>query len=167
MLVRKAKSDLTAVYNASVLCPSPYQKPHPPVFVAASKSQASIDFCARNGFIPTYFMPTKGVVELSHYYERVATETGFNVQLGQNQNIVRWPHFAADAEGYDKKLREYDLDIYKNFYGPFFPQFPHGHGRRTSRRYEGIRYLHRGERSMRLLPSGSLSTSRCRVSTSR
>ena len=71
-------------------------------------------------------MPTKGVVELSHYYERVAKETGFNVQLGQNQNIVRWPHFAADAAGYDKKLREYDLDIYKNFYGPFFPQFPQG-----------------------------------------
>ena len=22
--------------------------------------------------------------------------------------------------------REYDLDIYKNFYGPFFPQFPQG-----------------------------------------
>ena len=21
-------------------------------------------------------------------------------------------------------LRRYDLDIYKNFYGPFFPQFP-------------------------------------------
>ncbi len=23
-------------------------------------------------------------------------------------------------------MREYDLDIYKNFYGPFFPQFPQG-----------------------------------------
>ena len=71
-------------------------------------------------------MPTKGVVELSQYYNRVANENGYNVQLGQNQNIVRWPHFAADAAGYDKKLREYDLDIYKNFYGPFFPQFPQG-----------------------------------------
>ncbi|MEP4886045.1 MAG: LLM class flavin-dependent oxidoreductase, partial [Alphaproteobacteria bacterium] len=56
--------------------PKPYQKPHPPVFVAASKSQASIDFCARNNFIPTYFMPTKGVVELSHYYTKVANESG-------------------------------------------------------------------------------------------
>jgi alkanesulfonate monooxygenase SsuD/methylene tetrahydromethanopterin reductase-like flavin-dependent oxidoreductase (luciferase family) len=106
--------------------PKPFQKPHPPIFVAASKSQASIDFCARNGFIPTYFMPTKGVVELSEYYNEVANECGFNVQLGQNQNIVRWPHFADTAAGYDKKLREYDLDIYKNFYGPFFPQFPQG-----------------------------------------
>jgi len=106
--------------------PKPYQKPYPPVFVAASKSQASIDFCARNAFIPTYFMPTKGVVELSHYYTKVANESGFPVQLGQNQNIVRWPHITQTSQDFDRKLRDYDLDIYKNFYGPFFPQFPQG-----------------------------------------
>jgi alkanesulfonate monooxygenase SsuD/methylene tetrahydromethanopterin reductase-like flavin-dependent oxidoreductase (luciferase family) len=106
--------------------PKPYQKPHPPVFVAASKSQASIDYCARNGFIPTYFMPDKGVIEMTRYYEKVANEHGFNVQLGQNQNLVRWPHVTKTSEDFDRKLREYDLDIYKNFYGPFFPQFPQG-----------------------------------------
>lgn len=106
--------------------PKPYQKPHPPVFVAASKSQASIDYCARNGFIPTYFMPDKGVIEMTQYYQKVANENGFNVQLGQNQNLVRWPHVTKTSEDFDRKLREYDLDIYKNFYGPFFPQFPQG-----------------------------------------
>jgi alkanesulfonate monooxygenase SsuD/methylene tetrahydromethanopterin reductase-like flavin-dependent oxidoreductase (luciferase family) len=106
--------------------PKPYQKPHPPVFVAASKSQASIDYCARNGFIPTYFMPDKGVIEMTQYYKKVANENGFNVQLGQNQNLVRWPHVTKTSEDFDRKLREYDLDIYKNFYGPFFPQFPQG-----------------------------------------
>jgi len=106
--------------------PKPYQKPHPPVFIAASKSQASIDYCARNGFIPTYFMPDKGVIEMTQYYTKVANEAGFNVQLGQNQNLVRWPHVTKTSEDFDRKLREYDLDIYKNFYGPFFPQFPQG-----------------------------------------
>ena len=106
--------------------PKPYQQPHPPVFVAASKSQASIDYCARNGFIPTYFMPDKGVIEMTRYYQKVANEAGFNVQLGQNQNLVRWPHVTKTSEDFDRKLREYDLDIYKNFYGPFFPQFPQG-----------------------------------------
>ena len=104
--------------------PKPYQQPHPPVFVAASKSQASIDYCARNGFIPTYFMPDKGVIEMTQYYQKVANENGFNVQLGQKQNLVRWPHVTKTSEDFDRKLREYDLDIYKNFYGPFFPQFP-------------------------------------------
>ena len=106
--------------------PKPYQKPHPPVFIAASKSQASIDYCARNGFIPTYFMPDKGVIEMTRYYQKVANEAGVNVQLGQNQNLVRWPHVTKTSEDFDRKLREYDLDIYKNFYGPFFPQFPQG-----------------------------------------
>jgi alkanesulfonate monooxygenase SsuD/methylene tetrahydromethanopterin reductase-like flavin-dependent oxidoreductase (luciferase family) len=106
--------------------PKPYQQPHPPVFVAASKSQASIDYCARNGFIPTYFMPDKGVIEMTQYYQKVANENGFNVQLGQKQNLVRWPHVTSTSEDFDRKLREYDLDIYKNFYGPFFPQFPQG-----------------------------------------
>ena len=106
--------------------PKPYQQPHPPVFVAASKSQASIDYCARNGFIPTYFMPDKGVIEMTQYYQKVANENGFNVQLGQKQNLVRWPHVTKTSEDFDRKLREYDLDIYKNFYGPFFPQFPQG-----------------------------------------
>ncbi|MGB0572335.1 MAG: LLM class flavin-dependent oxidoreductase [Alphaproteobacteria bacterium] len=123
-----AEGEIGADGSVQRVCvvPKPYQKPHPPVFIAASKSQASIDFCARNGFIPTYFMPTKGVVELSHYYHRVANESGFNVQLGQHQNLVRWPHITKTSEDFDRKLREYDLDIYKNFYGPFFPQFPRG-----------------------------------------
>ncbi|WP_164124467.1 hypothetical protein, partial [Stenotrophomonas maltophilia] len=27
---------------------------------------------------------------------------------------------------FDERLRKYDLDIYRNFYGPFFPQLPQG-----------------------------------------
>ncbi len=89
-------------------------------------------------------MPTKGVVELSRVLlsRKLLNESGFNVQLGQNQNIVRWPHFADTAAGYDKKLREYDLDIYKNFYGPFFPQFPQGTEDELLQGYEGFRHLH-------------------------
>lgn len=129
-IARDAGADGEIGPDGSVLrvcvVPKPYQKPHPPVFIAASKSQASIDYCARNGFIPTYFMPDKGVIEMTQYYTKVANEAGFNVQLGQNQNLVRWPHVTKTSEDFDRKLREYDLDIYKNFYGPFFPQFPQG-----------------------------------------
>lgn len=106
--------------------PKPYQKPHPPVMVAASKSPDSIKFCAKHGFIPTYFMATEGMAELIDVYVEEAAKHGHHFQRGQNQNIVRWPHIAKSAEDFDRKLREYDLDIYKNFYGPFFPQFPQG-----------------------------------------
>ena len=40
--------------------------------------------------------------------------------------MVRWPHITKTQEEFDRKLRLYDLDVYKNFYGPFFPQFPQG-----------------------------------------
>ena len=116
----------TGTVNRVCVVPKPYQKPYPPIFVAASKSEASIDFCARNGFIPTYFMRTDGVAEFARYYQKVANNSGHNMKFGQNQNIVRWPHITKTAEDFDRKLRLYDLDIYKNFYGPFFPQFPQG-----------------------------------------
>jgi alkanesulfonate monooxygenase SsuD/methylene tetrahydromethanopterin reductase-like flavin-dependent oxidoreductase (luciferase family) len=48
--------------------PKPYQKPHPPVMIAASKSPESIQFCARHGFIPTYFMHTLTYVEMANLY---------------------------------------------------------------------------------------------------
>ena len=106
--------------------PKPYTKPHPPVMVAASKSADSIKFCAKHGFIPTYFMTTEGMADYIDLYVEEAAKHGRHFQRGQNQNIVRWPHITKTPEDYDRKLREYDLDIYKNFYGPFFPQFPQG-----------------------------------------
>jgi alkanesulfonate monooxygenase SsuD/methylene tetrahydromethanopterin reductase-like flavin-dependent oxidoreductase (luciferase family) len=104
--------------------PKPYQRPHPPVMVAASKSPESIQFCARNRFIPTYFMHTLSFVEMANLYVEEGRKHGIDYALGQNQNIVRWPHITASREQYLDRLHEYDLDIYKIFYGPFFPQFP-------------------------------------------
>ena len=106
--------------------PKPFQKPYPPVFIAASKSRESIEFCAKHGFRPTYFMPNQGIFDLSRLYVEVARDYGHEFALGERQNIVRWPHITKSAAEYDDKLRRYDLDIYKNFYGPFFPQFPQG-----------------------------------------
>mgnify|MGYP003626398841 CR=1 FL=1 len=123
-----AQGEIDEKGNTRSICvvPKPYQKPYPPVFVAASKSRESIEFCAKHGFRPTYFMPNKGIFELSKVYVEEAAKYGHNFQLGERQNIVRWPHITKNAADFDRKLRDYDLDIYKNFYGPFFPQFPRG-----------------------------------------
>ena len=106
--------------------PKPYQKPYPPVFVAASKSRASIEFCAKHGFRPVYFMPNQGMFDLSKVYVEEAARHGHDFALGERQALVRWPHITKTQEEFDRKLRLYDLDVYKNFYGPFFPQFPQG-----------------------------------------
>ena len=104
--------------------PAPYQVPHPPVFVASSRSDDSIRYCARKGFIPTYFSKWKDIVRQSGIYVDEGAKAGGKYKLGQRQNIVRWMHIGDTEADYDRKLREYDLDIYKNFYTPFFPQFP-------------------------------------------
>ena len=118
-------NEIDADGNVRNICvvPKPYQSPHPRVMVAASKSVASIRFCAKHGFIPVYFMQMDGIVKNAHVYVEESEKLGRKMTLGQNQNIVRWPHICESELDYDRKLAEYDLDIYKNFYGPFFPQF--------------------------------------------
>ena len=116
-----------AIRRVSVV-PKPYTDPHPPIFIATSKSPETITYAAARGFIPTYFMPTDAVAAHAKLYVKSAAEAGITRQLGERQNIVRWPHITRTAADYDRRLREYDLDIYQNFYGPFFPQFPNEPG---------------------------------------
>jgi alkanesulfonate monooxygenase SsuD/methylene tetrahydromethanopterin reductase-like flavin-dependent oxidoreductase (luciferase family) len=56
-----------SVRRVSVV-PAPFQRPHPPVFVAVSSSADSIRFCSRNGFRPTYFTKLDKTVEFAHLY---------------------------------------------------------------------------------------------------
>jgi alkanesulfonate monooxygenase SsuD/methylene tetrahydromethanopterin reductase-like flavin-dependent oxidoreductase (luciferase family) len=106
--------------------PKPYQRPHPPLFVATTRSIESVEYCARRGYSPTYFSPTKSVEESIRHYRDVAREHGFSFGLGERQNLVRFPHIAGTNADFRDRLRNYDVDIYRNFYGPFFPQLPQG-----------------------------------------
>lgn len=106
--------------------PKPYQKPYPPCLVAAMKSRETISFCAKHGFIPSYFMGDEGMAECFDQYVEEAAKFGRDYKRGQNQCVVRWNHVTKNEEEFNKKLLAYDLDIYTNFYGPFFPQLPTG-----------------------------------------
>ncbi|MGF1665100.1 MAG: LLM class flavin-dependent oxidoreductase [Acidimicrobiia bacterium] len=120
--------DENGVVRRVSVVPKPYTQPHPPVFMATSKSPETIVYCAEKGFIPTYFMKTSDIEKHAHLYVEAAAAAGIERRLGERQNIVRWPHVCTDEAQYDQRLRDYDLDIYKNFYGPFFPQFPNEPG---------------------------------------
>lgn len=99
--------------------PKPLQQPHPPCFVAVARSRATIEFAAKHGFRPSYFNPTDGVVDLAQVYVEESAKHGRPVQFGQNQNIVRHTRIGKSAADFDRKLRDYDLDIFKNFYSVF------------------------------------------------
>lgn len=112
-----------AVRRISVV-PAPYSKKRPPIMVATSRSDDSVRYCARNDFIPVYFSKFDGIVRQSRIYVEEAAKARRTFALGQRQNIVRWLHIGDSEADYHRMLRQYDVDIYKNFYGPFFPQFP-------------------------------------------
>jgi alkanesulfonate monooxygenase SsuD/methylene tetrahydromethanopterin reductase-like flavin-dependent oxidoreductase (luciferase family) len=111
------------VRRVSVVPPT-YKKRRPPIFVATSRSEDSVRYCGRNAFIPTYFSKFDSIRTQAQLYVDEAARQGEHVVLGQRQNIVRWPHIASSMAECDQMVRDYDIDIYKNLYGPFFPQFP-------------------------------------------
>ena len=111
--------DDNGVLRRISVVPKPYQQPHPPVFMAVARSRATIEFAAKHGFRPSYFNPTDGVVELAKVYVEESRKYGREVLFGQKQNIVRHTRLAKSAADFDRKLRNYDLDIFKNFYSVF------------------------------------------------
>ena len=116
--------DESGAIRRIAVVPSPYTKPHPPVFVAVSSSPDSIRYAARKGFRPVYFTKLDTMEELSHLYVDAAAEAGLEFAHGERQVACRWIHIADSEQAYEEKLHRYDLDIYRYFYVPFFPQFP-------------------------------------------
>jgi alkanesulfonate monooxygenase SsuD/methylene tetrahydromethanopterin reductase-like flavin-dependent oxidoreductase (luciferase family) len=108
-----------AIRKVSVT-PAPYQRPHPPVFVASSSSEESIRYCARNGFVVCSFSPASRTAEFARIYADEAAKVGHPLPLGANQAPVRWPHITDSPAAFDKALMDYDADIFENFYSKFF-----------------------------------------------
>lgn len=98
------------------VCPAPYQDPHPPVFVSGSGSPETIEYCARNGFIPVYFTGIQTAAPLSRRYADIAAAHGFNWRPGQNQCLVRWMQIGKTEEDAKDRVLRFDSDIFKNFY---------------------------------------------------
>ncbi|HZU91929.1 MAG TPA: LLM class flavin-dependent oxidoreductase, partial [Stellaceae bacterium] len=96
--------------------PAPYTKPHPPVFVTGSGSPDTVDFCARHGFIPTYFAGIAVAGPMSERYRERAAAAGRAFAPGRNQCLVRWLQIGSSEEDALNRIRWFDLDIWKNFY---------------------------------------------------
>jgi alkanesulfonate monooxygenase SsuD/methylene tetrahydromethanopterin reductase-like flavin-dependent oxidoreductase (luciferase family) len=111
------------VHGISV-CPSPYTKPYPPVFVASNASQQTIEYAGDKDFIPAYFSSIKTASRFGAAYVEHAAKAGRNYKLGQNQALVRWTQIAATTEAARQAVADYDVEIYKNLYQPLTPSMP-------------------------------------------
>lgn len=109
--------------RAISVVPAPYQRPHPPVFVATSSSKESAIYCGKNGFVPCYFSPIDKAVEHGIAYWEAAKAAGHNIRYGERQALVRWIHVNNSWEEYRQAIAKYDVDIYVDFYSKFFKDF--------------------------------------------
>ena len=102
--------------------PAPYQKPHPPVFVATSASKDSAIYCGKKGFVACYFAPIDKAAEHGQAYWEAARAAGHQIRYGERQALVRWIHVNDSWEEYRQSIARNDVDIYVDFYSKFFPQ---------------------------------------------
>lgn len=109
--------------RAISVVPAPYQKPHPPMFMATSASVDSAIYCGKNGIIPCYFAPIDKAEEHGKAYWKAAKEAGYDIRYGEKQALVRWIHVTDSWEDYRKAIAKYDVDIYRDFYSKFFKAF--------------------------------------------
>lgn len=108
------------VHRVAVV-PSPYTKPHPPVFVASNASRETVEYAGSHGFIPAYFSKMDRVANFGPDYVRAAAAAGHHFVPGQNQAIVRMPRIAATREQAVADLIAFDAPIFKHFYRCFLP----------------------------------------------
>jgi len=109
--------------RAISVVPAPYQRPHPPVFMATSSSKQSAIYCGKNGFVPCYFSPIDKAVEHGNAYWEAAKAAGHHIRYGERQALVRWIHVNNSWEEYRQAIAKYDVDIYVDFYSKFFKDF--------------------------------------------
>ena len=98
------------------VAPAPFTRPHPQVFLSGSGSPETIAFAGRNGFVPCYFTNIQSAGPLADVYRKAAAEGGRSFAPGENQCMVRWIEIGKTKEDALRRIKEYDLDIWKNFY---------------------------------------------------
>lgn len=98
------------------VAPAPYTRPHPPVFLSGSGSPETIAFAGKHGFVPTYFTNIQSAGPLADVYRKAAAQHGKSFGPGENQCMVRWIEIGKTKEDALQRIKDYDLDIWKNFY---------------------------------------------------
>ena len=67
------------------LVPQPLQKPHPPIYIAATRTPATMDFAAASGhpLIVGVVLDTPGAIDLCHRFVDLSAKAGHNVPMSR------------------------------------------------------------------------------------
>jgi alkanesulfonate monooxygenase SsuD/methylene tetrahydromethanopterin reductase-like flavin-dependent oxidoreductase (luciferase family) len=107
------------VVGVSVV-PKPYQQPHPPIFQGNSTSAGTVEWCAREGIIPTMLTtPDDAVFELARRYREVALASGHDVAPGEKVGIVRSFMLCERPGDLERQAARHNDFIWRDWYQSF------------------------------------------------
>jgi alkanesulfonate monooxygenase SsuD/methylene tetrahydromethanopterin reductase-like flavin-dependent oxidoreductase (luciferase family) len=96
--------------NRANLVPTPLQRPHPPVYIAATRSPTTLEFAVSTGhtLCIAVVQDTAEALDLCHRFVNMSREAGFNVSMSQ---IPFFRYFyVAETEEQARKDTEARLD---------------------------------------------------------
>ena len=85
--------------NKLNLVPPPVQKPHPPIYIAASRTPATLEFVVSNGYklCAAVVQDTAAALDLCHRFVKMSAEAGTNIPMSDIP-FFRYFYVAETAE---------------------------------------------------------------------
>jgi alkanesulfonate monooxygenase SsuD/methylene tetrahydromethanopterin reductase-like flavin-dependent oxidoreductase (luciferase family) len=105
--------------------PKPYQKPHPPLFMALTTSEETIRWSAREGVVPMIFLPFPDMaIQGARFYTEEAERSGRPLRPGQNLGLARLLYLGQTREQARERARNGAIFLFRQFHAKFIPQIP-------------------------------------------
>lgn len=105
--------------------PKPYQKPHPPLFQALSRTEATIRWAAREGVVPLVFLPfPEMALQGARYYSEEAAKAGRSVPLGRSIGLARMVYLGETREQAMERAHNGSVFLFRQFHAKFEKQIP-------------------------------------------
>ncbi len=105
--------------------PKPYQKPHPPIFQALSRTETTIRWAAREGVVPIVFLPFPDkAIEGARFYSEEAAKAGRTVPLGRSIGLARMIYLGNTREEALENARNGSIFLFRQFHAKFESYIP-------------------------------------------
>jgi alkanesulfonate monooxygenase SsuD/methylene tetrahydromethanopterin reductase-like flavin-dependent oxidoreductase (luciferase family) len=105
--------------------PKPYQKPHPPLFLALTVTEQSIRWAAREGIIPITFLPfPEASIKGAQAYAEEAGKAGRQLALGQNTGLCRMVYIGDNRNDALALARQGQMWLFSRFHSKYYPEIP-------------------------------------------
>ena len=105
--------------------PKPYQKPHPPLFQALSRTEATIRWAAREGVVPLVFLPfPEMALQGARCYSEEAAKAGRSVPLGRSIGLARMVYLGETREQAMERAHNGSVFLFRQFHAKFEKQIP-------------------------------------------